>query len=336
MLKVVHLLPTLNYGGTERAVLNLCRFSRQTEPSVFALMEGPFLNEFRRANIPVIIKPVFSETNLSKEIRLNNYERVRTLLLELKNADIVNLHVVTYSRTIHTFVKLSAVPHVITLQWPSVLPRLDYPVICASHWIRALQKEENHYIVIHNGVDLSQFVYKPKTPREKVIIVRVCRPERCASYFWSAIERVVDLCPQVEVWIIGEEGNSTSRVKFLGIRRDIPDLLSQADIFAYTPRPGEGAHDNSVLEAMAMGVPSVLSDVECVRESIRSGEEGFLVPFGDEADFTQALMTLITNPVLRATMARNAMRTVKERFDASHTALRYEEVYFSLLKEKKG
>ena len=58
------------------------------------------------------------------------------------------------------------------------------------------------------------------------------------------------------------------RIQALGDRHDVAELLASADIFAYAPWPHEGTRDLVVLEAMATGLPCVVSDVPCVRESV--------------------------------------------------------------------
>ena len=55
-------------------------------------------------------------------------------------------------------------------------------------------------------------------------------------------------------------------------RLDVAEILAGTDLFVYTPRPGEGTKDLVVMEAMAMGVPAVLSNVETTRASAVQGE----------------------------------------------------------------
>src|SRR5437667_12608897 len=102
--------------------------------------------------------------------------------------------------------------------------------------------------------------------------------------------RVLARQPNTELWIVGEDGASTERIKYLGVRNDIPALLQSADIFAYAPLPNDyGAHDLCVLEAMAVGRPPVVTNVPCVYESVSHLHDGLLVPFGNVNGFANAV-----------------------------------------------
>lgn len=69
-------------------------------------------------------------------------------------------------------------------------------------------------------------------------------------------------------------GNS---VHFLGTRRDVPELLAKADVFAFSVRPEEGL-GIALVEAMATGVPVAATDVGACREVLVGGQAGRLVP----------------------------------------------------------
>src|SRR5205823_2171125 len=132
--------------------------------------------------------------------------------------------------------------------------------------------------------DLSRFVPHSRRQRDEVVLTRICRPSRCALYFWEAMHQVLDRYPQAQLWIVGSTGSTpatSERVRFLGVRRDIGAILAETDLFVYTPYPGVGSLDLSVVEASAAGVPSVVSDVVAVRECVFEGENGFRTPFGD-------------------------------------------------------
>jgi glycosyltransferase involved in cell wall biosynthesis len=136
--------------------------------------------------------------------------------------------------------------------------------------------------------------------------------------------------PQTKLWIVGNEdgiGRSTERVRFLGIRRDVPDILAETDIFAYIPYPDTGSKDLVAMEALAMGVPFVVSDVKAVRESVEQEQTGFLTPFGDMDAFVQKIGMLVENESLRVRMGNTAIRIARERFDIRRIARSYEAVY---------
>jgi len=79
------------------------------------------------------------------------------------------------------------------------------------------------------------------------------------------------------------------RVKFLGARRDVPELLGQSDLFVLSTTPNEG-RPGVILEALAAGLPIVASDVAPLREVLEDGRWGALVPAGDAEALARELL----------------------------------------------
>ena len=92
------------------------------------------------------------------------------------------------------------------------------------------------------------------------------------------------------------------QVHFLGERNDVPELIGDFDVFALATHIE--ASGTAIAEAGAASVPVVATDVGGVSEMLCAGESGLLVPLGDIPALTEALDTLITDPVLRQQMGR--------------------------------
>jgi len=90
------------------------------------------------------------------------------------------------------------------------------------------------------------------------------------------------------------------KVSFLGFRRDVPELLTASDVFILTSRR-EGL-PKAVLEAMAVGLPIIATDVRGNRDLVKSGENGYLVPLDDVETTSQVIKKLISSPELRNSM----------------------------------
>ncbi|HEY7609240.1 MAG TPA: glycosyltransferase family 4 protein [Alphaproteobacteria bacterium] len=88
------------------------------------------------------------------------------------------------------------------------------------------------------------------------------------------------------------------RVRFLGYRADVPQLMRAADIYTL-PSHREGM-PRSVIEAMMSGLPVVGTDIRGTREEVVEGESGTLVPVGDAKALAAALARLVAHPKLRA------------------------------------
>ena len=120
------------------------------------------------------------------------------------------------------------------------------------------------------------------------------------------------------------------RVRFLGVRADVADILRASDVFVLSSRV-EG-NPLSVLEAMAAGLPVVSTAVGGVPELVQEGATGRLVPSEDAGALAQAMQALVDDPARRQVMGAAARRHAVAHFDIRHTVRGYEQLYESLLK----
>ncbi len=120
-----------------------------------------------------------------------------------------------------------------------------------------------------------------------------------------------------------------SRIRFLGERHDIPEVLASLDI-SVLPSSTESS-SNAILESMAAGVPVVATRVGGNPELISDGETGLLVPLDNEEKLAGALERFLTDPLLREECARRARSVAQARFSLANSCRLYEELYQSLL-----
>jgi glycosyltransferase involved in cell wall biosynthesis len=120
------------------------------------------------------------------------------------------------------------------------------------------------------------------------------------------------------------------RVRFLGVRADVADILRASDVFVLSSR-WEG-NPMSVMEAMAAGLPVVSTAVGGVPELVRNGETGLLVPSEDAGALTRAVQALVDDSSRRQAMGAAARQHAVAHFDIRHTVRMYEELYESLLR----
>ena len=140
-----------------------------------------------------------------------------------------------------------------------------------------------------------------------------------------------------EVWLIGEGSRRRElealiaaeglgdRVHLLGMRRDVPALLGELDLFVFATTPDEGL-GIALIEAMAAGVPVVASDVGACREVLDDGALGPLVPPRDPVALADAIERVRSEPEAAAARAERARRKAFEVFDAERMAAAYAEV----------
>lgn len=120
-----------------------------------------------------------------------------------------------------------------------------------------------------------------------------------------------------------------ANVRFLGVRSDVARLLSVSDI-SVLPSHEEG-FSNAIIEAMAAGIPLVVTDVGGNAEAVGDGEHGFVVPPRDPAELGDAILRLAGKPGLRCTFGQAAEERARRRFTLAACVDRYETVYRGLL-----
>lgn len=101
-------------------------------------------------------------------------------------------------------------------------------------------------------------------------------------------------------------------IEWLGWVEDIRPALREASVFVL-PSYGEGT-PRSVLEAMAMGRPIITSDAPGCRETVRDGDNGFLVPPRNAAALAQAMEKLVSDADLQARMGQRSRAICEEKY----------------------
>jgi len=121
----------------------------------------------------------------------------------------------------------------------------------------------------------------------------------------------------------------TDHILWLGLRRDVADLLRAADIGVLASH--EEGFSNAVIEGMAAGLPSVVTDVGGNAEAVRHGECGLVTPARDPAALASALATLALDRELAARMGAAARTRAEQTFSLDACLDKYEATYRALL-----
>lgn len=103
------------------------------------------------------------------------------------------------------------------------------------------------------------------------------------------------------------------RTKYLGSRDDVPELLSCFDIYVL-PSWREG-FPRSAIEAAAMRLPIITTNIRGCRQVVEDGKNGLLVPLKKSKELEKALIKLIENLKLREQMANAGYKKAKKEFD---------------------
>ncbi|WP_223568360.1 glycosyltransferase family 4 protein [Agrobacterium tumefaciens] len=108
------------------------------------------------------------------------------------------------------------------------------------------------------------------------------------------------------------------RVRFLGFRSDVPELMAAMDAVAHTSIVAE-PFGRVVVEAMMCGRPVVATRGGGVTEIIRDGETGLLVPPGEPSALAAALGRVLSDPALAERLAQKGREDVSQRFSLEET-----------------
>lgn len=120
-----------------------------------------------------------------------------------------------------------------------------------------------------------------------------------------------------------------ARVSFLGSSSCVPDLLRAFDVFVL-PSVAEGIC-NSLLEAMATGVPVVATRVGGTPEVVVDGESGLLFPVGDADALSGHLLDLSAHPERRAALGAGGLARVQRAFSIESMVRAYERLYLDVI-----
>jgi glycosyltransferase involved in cell wall biosynthesis len=127
---------------------------------------------------------------------------------------------------------------------------------------------------------------------------------------------------------LASELGLSSYVRFVGAVDDVPSLLATAHLLVH-PSRSEGL-SNTILEAMAEGLPVVATDVGGTSEIISDGVTGLLVPPDEPAMLADRIHQLLVSPALRQKLGSAALALVRERCTVSAVTAQYARIYDSV------
>ena len=124
----------------------------------------------------------------------------------------------------------------------------------------------------------------------------------------------------------------SGRVRFLGWRNDVNEILDCIDIFVL-PSLEEG-FPNAIIEAMSKSKPVIATDVDGNTEAVIDGYNGIIVPPEDPQSLAEAILELVHDNEKRIRFGRRSREMVEESFDLEKIVEQYEKLYDLLVKPK--
>jgi glycosyltransferase involved in cell wall biosynthesis len=202
--------------------------------------------------------------------------------------------------------------------------------------------------LIGNGIDLDRFRPVPRPERRDGPFTLICtarfEPVKNHAMLFEGMKLLGERGVDARLWLVGDgelrpeyearcrELGIAERVEFLGYRDDVPALLQKSDVSVLTSVK-EGI-PRALLESMAMELPVVATRVVGTEETVRDGETGFLVEFGDAAAFAERVARLAGDPALCRALGARGREVVEQEFDEKRIVESLATIYRQLLRQK--
>jgi glycosyltransferase involved in cell wall biosynthesis len=216
---------------------------------------------------------------------------------------------------------------------------------------------DDRVTVVLNGIDAEQFRRDPARSlvvrhafgltSEEIAVVAVGRlePEKRFDLLLRAFAPLAARRPELKLFIAGD-GSSRQMLeaererlglgrasRLLGHVADPADVYQAADVFVQSA-DNEGT-PNAVLEAMAFEVPIVATDAGGTRELIRHGEDGLVVPRGDESALSAAIGSVMTDRAAARYRAESARARVESDLAFKTRVRRVDAIYEELVDARR-
>lgn len=363
-MRVLQVLPSLHVGGVERGVIDLSRaMKKRGEYPVVMSSGGELVGELQKIGVPHYTLPVHKKSLLALSLVPDIVDVIQRERIEIVHARsrvpawlawlAARKAGVPFVTTCHGY--YSHHPLSTVMGWGKRVIAISQ--VIGRHMIDDFGVAPERIRLVHRGVDLSQFSYQPWNKREKNLTLRIVNVGRLSPIkgqveFLKSIHLLKQKIQKpLEVWLVGSEGKGKTKytelvrktikqldlescVQLLGTRRDIPELISKADLLVLSTLVPE-AFGRVIVEAGAVGTPVIATRLGGLLDIVDSGENGLLVEPGDVKGMAGAMQDILTNPKMAEKFTANLRKKVETEFTLDKMTDETLKVYKEVLPEKK-
>jgi glycosyltransferase involved in cell wall biosynthesis len=237
-------------------------------------------------------------------------------------------------------------------------------LVANSNYTAAALRQEERVFVVHNGVDLDQFSRR-MTHQEARVRLGLTRGRPVLAVLaqitpWKGQDDAIEIAaqlirshPDLQLLLVGSpkftsastrfdntgffealralvnERKLSAAVHFLGEREDVPEVLSAVDLLLVPS--WEEPFGRAIIEAMAMGVPVVATNVGGPSEILVEGECGLVLPPREPEAWAREIDGLLSAPARLAEMGERGEAAARRRFDMRAHVEGVMRVYESVL-----
>ncbi len=360
---VLHLSTSSGPGGAERMISTLTAALNQGQLRIIVglFRSGWLQTECEARGVRTCVIPLAGSFKLQ-------WFRACLRLLRKEQVALIHAHEFSAILCGGIVAMLAGVPFVATVHgknyfWEKLRRRVVYRLVSRHGTLIAVSKDLKQFIcdkvgilekrveVIYNGVTPAQTIADEEIQKCKAElevsgcypllgVVGSLYPVKGHRFLLEAMPEILRRWPNARLLVIGRGELEVAlkeqvaqlaidaNVHFLGMRQDVPRVLSILDVFVL-PSLSEGL-SLALLEAMASGKPVVATRVGGNPELIDHGRTGFLIQPENEKDLAVNLLNLLNDPGMMHQFGQQASERVQQYFSMGQMADRYRDLYTRL------
>ncbi len=361
-IKILHINTGLVAGGVERLLndlLPLFNKEKRVQADLFLLENkgnNLFEEELKKNNVKIIYSKYNNKFDIRNifEIRklIKNYDVVHTHIfpsqfylplatIGLKNKPYLVTTEHNTNNNRRKYKILSKIEKSLYLRYDKIVSISNETEIELKKWLKIKKEYKKKFQVVENGINIKNFYLSDENvednffreERRNRIITMVGRfnIQKDQPTLIRAIKNINDVC----LFLVGDgerkeeyqnlvkELNIENKVKFLGVRGDIPRILKITDICVLSSNwEGFGL---AAIESMAAGKPIIASDVDGLKQ-ITEGN-GLIFEKGNKKDLEEKIKFLLDNEKEYEKISKKCLKKAKE-YDIQKMVEKYLEIYY--------
>jgi glycosyltransferase involved in cell wall biosynthesis len=359
--RIGHFIETEVAGGAEQVLIDLARYANSEThdfyPVVLHFGHPWIAHQCEKYGIEHLVIPF--RNNFKSTVRLPLFALEFGFWLRKQKIDLLHSHLFGPVTGGALGAKVAGIPHVGTLhdvymieEKPARIYLIGLAALLGTKLVTVSKNMEGFYRkrgrfkadriqTIYNGIDSPDALLTPDNTSSPLSIICVGRLVALKNVN-LVIQATIALArsQDLQLFILGEgpererleseiPSDQKGRVHFLGVSDDVPSWLRQSDIFVQFSST-EGL-SRSIIEAIAAGLPAIVSDVGGNREIVEDGYNGFVLPAGNVEALEATVEKLANDKALRKTMGEHGKQRAKDLFSRTLNNDQYIHLYRELL-----
>ncbi len=363
-MNIVHVLDALNIGGTEQLVLSLCRAAAQNDlnMTLVATGDGELESEFSNSGVN------FVRLNRRKPLDWRLVSKLREILADAQ-AEVIHCHQPVEGLHAWLAARKMKTKKVLThhayhadqkneLAKRFLIPRMDANIsvsIGMQSKLAQRQKIGSNFHVIYNGVSPEDYPRSRKSLKQELGLSEGDLLLGMVGNFYYEAKDQMTVCkalpeifrrfPNVHFAFVGarfepraylyddcvdfcRQANILDRVHFVGKRSDVADILECLDVFVFSSI--DDTFGIAAIEAMLMGVPTIVSDIPPLLEVSDHGKYASVFECKNVEQLTIKISDLISSPEDRNKLAKAGKKWAMKNFSVENYIRNLKNLYAAL------